>query len=40
MYVPSQIMVPGNAAAVGETPIILWLLIKGVKNNLPAIDKK
>jgi hypothetical protein len=26
--------------SIGETPIILWLLIKGVKNNIPAIDKK
>ncbi len=26
--------------SIGETPIILWLLIKGVKNNIPAVDKK
>jgi hypothetical protein len=26
--------------SIGETPMILWLCIKGVKNNIPSIDKK
>ena len=26
--------------AIGELSIMLWLLIKGVKNNIPAIDKQ
>jgi hypothetical protein len=36
-FVSQIIMVTG---AIGEFPIMLWLLIKGVKNNIPAIDKK
>jgi hypothetical protein len=36
-FVSQYIMVIG---AIGEFPIILWLLIKGVKNNIQAIDKK
>ena len=36
-FVSQYIMVTG---AIGEFPIMLWLLIKGVKNYIPAIDKK
>jgi uncharacterized protein DUF4386 len=35
-YVSQYIAVIG---AIGELPIILWLLIKGVKNNTPIITK-
>jgi hypothetical protein len=36
-FVSRYIMVIG---AIGEFPIILWLLINGVKNDIPAIQKK
>jgi hypothetical protein len=36
-FISQYIMVIG---AIGEFPIILWLLIMGVKNNLPTIEKK
>jgi hypothetical protein len=36
-FISQYIMVSG---AIGEFPIMLWLLIKGVKSNMPAIDKK
>jgi Domain of unknown function (DUF4386) len=36
-FISQRIMVIG---AIGEFPIILWLLIMGVKNNISTIDKK
>lgn len=34
-FVSRYIMIVG---AIGEFPIVFWLLIKGVKNNIPAIE--
>src|SRR2546423_4658459 len=36
-FVSQIVMVTG---AIGEFPIMLWLLIKGVKNDITIIDKK
>ncbi|HEY4964806.1 MAG TPA: hypothetical protein VII28_00325 [Puia sp.] len=35
-FVSQFVMVTG---AIGEFPILFWLLIKGVKKNTPAIEK-